>query len=639
MSHTTTSAIVGCVTAAGLAVSASAQPQVTNIPGFALQSWNAGTEVEGRADWHSEAPAASWFNGLRWDWQANTMSDGSGDVIPPSLVPVCDPAVPGISAAFQFPEARAATILPDGTGNRGANWEGQATVGESATHEIWFKPADLTGIHVLLEIGAGNKGVAFVLDDNELLFAQAANDGMGGNSYIYEHRETLTDTAWRQAVIVISYADFTVTSYLDGAFVNSMPIPPSGNYRWTSGNPAGLGTLAQDPLFPAATIAGDLIPAGDFTDFDGLISTHRFYDVDLFAFQVADNYEAFTDADATTRRADFNGDGAVDFNDKLDMVTFFENATTAAHGDPSFPFPADDPGGVQVNDPFNDQAWLGDFHWNRDDGFNPTGAQEPSFQFNAINVLEPVPVNDPAVPAVRTAFVLDGVEGFRGPKFEQADDSGNSGRTQAWVFFDDVTGNHCVYELGGSGVGFAVYAIGDELVATINTSANDGLDVAELSSGAGALTPGWHFIETIVRRTPGTTGEGYELYLDGVQVAAINDDPGPDMMFGTADDIDNFSSGGAGNSNFIGGNQGGYGTIFGTSPLPAGFVAGDFTPLNGLAGPFRHIATAPTPATVAAEYAADGAQPVIDARNDADDDGAATFFDVLKNLSEIDAGL
>ncbi|MEO0477229.1 MAG: LamG-like jellyroll fold domain-containing protein, partial [Planctomycetota bacterium] len=220
---------IGClVVAAGCAVSAHAQPQVTVLNGFLLQSWNAATEVPGRDNWHSESPTSSWSNGLRWDWQENTMPDGSGSPVPPSAVPVFDPAAPGIEGAYQFPAARAATILPDGTGARGANWENVAAAGISASFEIWFKPSDLTGSHVLWEIGATNKGVAISLDDDELVFSNAANDGMGGNSYVYEHREPLTGTDWHQAVMVISYNDFTVTSYVNGVAVNTGPIADIG---------------------------------------------------------------------------------------------------------------------------------------------------------------------------------------------------------------------------------------------------------------------------------------------------------------------------------------------------------------------------------------------------------------------------
>lgn len=638
-----------------------AQPQITVVGGFAYQSWNAGTNVV-QDVWRPESFGSSWFDGLRWDWQE---LDGNDELVIPEPMAVFDPAVPGITKAYQFPAARAATIkpfdladLPDpvlmpdeyaaflaSLGNRGPNWENNATVGESATHEIWFKANDLDGTHVLLEIGAENKGMAFALDGAELVTVVRATDGMSGNEFTYEHRETIEAGRWYQAVLVIGFGDFTMRTYLDGVQVDSEFVTPSANYRWTGGNPAGLGTIGSDPEFPDVGIAGGVIPAANFTDFDGMIATHRFYDIDLLPDEILDNYEALTDAGASLRRSDFNQDGAVDDSDQFDYVTWFANSTNAPTGPVEFPFPSSPGGGVQSNDPALDETILGDFIANRDGGFNPTGSQEPSFQFPAMNVLEPVNLYDPAVPSIRTAWVMNGLEGFRGPKFEQADDT-TSVRFQSWMYFDDVSGNHCLFEAGGSGVGFSIVSLGDRIAAAVNTSANDGADEITITSAPGVLTPGWHLIELVVRRFTADTdgdmaadlGQGFEAYVDGVQVAAINDMPGVDGVFGTADDVNNFSPAGAGTSNFIGGNQGAWGQVFGTAYLPAGTLPEDLMPFNGMVGPFRLIQTSPVPADIAAQYVAESSQAVIDARNDTDGDGAATFFDVLANLEVIDAG-
>ena len=638
--------------AAGLA---QAQPQVTVVPGFTWQSWNAGTNVVENI-WRPEAFGASWNNGLRWDWHE---TDGMGGVVIPQPMPVFDPGVPGITKAYQFPGARGATILPDGTGNRGVNWENNATAGESGTLELWFKANDLDGRHVLWEIGATNKGAAFELDGGNLITAVRTTDSGNVNTFSYTHSEPINAGQWYQAVLVINFASFTIDTYLNGVEVDSQPIPtPSATYRWTGANPAGLGMIGADPGFPGVGIAGDdpdgIIPVPDRTPFDGMIAIHRFYDVDLFPDEIADNYDAITDAGAVTRRSDFDQSGTTDLGDQFAFMTWFGNSTSVPTGGVEFPFPSSPGGGVQTNDPALDETILGDFIANRDGGFNPTGAQEPSYQFPALNVLEPVNIYDTAFPSIRTAWEMNGLEGLRGPKLEQSDDT-SALRAQFWLHLDDVTGNHCLYEAGGDAAGFSLIAVGDQLFAALNTRAefNPATPTApnevEISSGPGVLTPGWHHFDIVCRRfitdlngdgmqTDADLGQGFEIYVDGVQVAAINDTPGPDMLFGTADDVNVIDYQSNNNSNFVGGNQSGYCQVQGSIRAHSSVDTGSLTPFNGMAGPIRIIQNQPAPSEIAAQFAAESAQVVIDGRNDFDADGAATFFDAIQSLKMIDAG-
>lgn len=613
---------------------AQAQVPITVINGFNLFTWNAGTEYPGDNVWNAEKPSTGFPAGLRWIW---TERDGIGDVVAPVLQPVYDPAVPGITGAYKFPEARATSLNLDGS-PRGA-WEGQAQPGESGTFEIWFKPEDLTGTHVLWEIGGDNKGIALALEDDELVYAVRASDGAvdpNTNIIDYQHRQVLTAGEWYQAVMVIDLVSFQVKAYLNGNLVNQQAFTPSATYRWTGGNPAGLGTLGTDPGFPDAGIAGDAVANANLTDFNGLIAIHRFYDLDLFDSEVMDNYDAITDADAADRRADFNGDGTIDEADKLDFLSFAAASDTTPISPFQFPFPHNGSGGVQTNDPAMDETFVGDFAWDLDAGFN-SGGQEPTFQFPVVNVLDPVAVNDPAIPSVRQAFVLNGAEGFRGPKFEFADDT-SAVHVLFWLHVDDLVGNHNLFEAGGNGVGFSMFTMGDEIMGHINTSANDGLDEVTVSSGPGVLQTGWRRFEIIVRRfAGGGVGQGYELYMDGQQIAAINDLPGPDGEFGTADDIDNFSPAGTGNTNFIGGNQASLGDDVNSIAIPASVTQDDLTPFNGLVGPFRMIQAQPLPADVASNFAADATQNVLNARVDLNSDGSADFFDVLQQLGIVDA--
>ncbi|MEM1184198.1 MAG: hypothetical protein AAGI53_04260 [Planctomycetota bacterium] len=623
-----TRSIIGTVLAA-CGAAASAQPTlpgITVVNGFLLQTWNAGTTAPGRSDWHPDRPGNGWANGLTWDWQN---LDGNMDPIPPAIVPIFDSSVPGITGAFRFPEARAVN-------RTAAAWESQAQPGTGGTFEVWFKPDDLVGTHVIWEMGATNKGVAFALEDDELVYSVFATDGAGGNVIDYEHRETLTGTGWHQAVITVDFFGFQVNSFLNGQGVNSQGgFAGSATYRWASGNPAGLGQVGSDPLFPTAGIAGDSVPVANVTDFEGYISTIRFYNIDLFGSEVAANYDALTDAAAADRRADFNGDALADADDVLGFLMLAGDSDTSAITPFNFAFPHATGGGVQTNDPFLDETYDGDFTWDRDDGFNPT-SQEPSFQLSA-GTFEPMPINDTSIPNIRRAWVLDGSAGFRGPKFEQADDT-SSGHVEFWLHVDDLVGTHCLFEAGGSGVGFSIISRDDEVAAFVNTSANDGLDVATLTSGAGFLTTGWHKFELVIRRfAGGGLGQGFEMYVDGVLIDAINDEPGLDGEFGTADDINNFSPAGTGNSNFIGGNQAGLAQIQGSAAVPFGLVTGDFTPFNGMVGPFRLNQAQPLPADIAANFAAGSSQNVINGRGDINTDGSSNFFDVLDVLKMNDA--
>lgn len=615
---------------------AQAQVPLTVINGFNLYSWNAGTEYPGDNVWNAEKPSTGFPAGLRWIWAER---DANDSVVPPALHPVYDSAVPGITGAYKFPEARATTLNENGTVRTSFSWEDQAQPGESGTFEIWFKPEDLTGTHVLWEIGGTNRGIAFALQDDELVYAVVASDGPAGpdqNVIDYEYRQPLAAAEWYQAIMVIDLVSFQVKAYLNGNLVNQQAFTPSATYRWTGGNPAGLGTLGTDPDFPDAGIAGDAVANADLTDFNGYIAIHRFYDLDLFDSEIKANYDAITDADAADRRADFNGDGIVDENDKLDFLTFAAGSDTTPITPFQFPFPHNGSGGVQTNDPAMDETFVGDFAWDLDAGFNP-GGQEPTFQFPFANVLEPVPVNDPAIPSVRRAFVLNGAEGFRGPKFEFADDT-TAVHVLFWLYVDDLEGNHCLFEAGGNALGFSMFTMGDEIMGHINTSANDGLDEVTVSSGPGVLQTGWRRFEIVVRRfTGGGVGEGYELYMDGQQVAAINDEPGPDGIFGTDDDINNFSPAGTGNSNFIGGNQASLGDDLNSIALPPFITQDDLTPFTGLVGPFRMIQSQPLPAVIAANFAADASQNVLNARVDLNGDASADFFDVLRQLEIVDA--
>ncbi|MEM1186153.1 MAG: LamG-like jellyroll fold domain-containing protein [Planctomycetota bacterium] len=629
---------------ASLATSAISQVPVSHPSNSALFTWNAATSSPFTQLWIAERPRSRAFpEGLRWAWQR---TNDAGDVLPPEVIRVCDPSVPGITGAFQFPQARAATNTPSLSTSWGENWQNQSfnNPGREATFEIWFKPANLDGTHVLWEIGAPARGVAFALEDNELIFAAAGSNANAASSYASVHREMLTDTEWHQAVIVLDFISFQVMSYLDGVLVDTASIPPAVGYIWANANQAGLGQLGGDPS-TAPSVAAEPVLASEFTSFDGQIAIHRYYDVFLSDNEIADNYDAVTDAPAASRRGDFNGDGVADDGDQLALVNAMALTTTTFFGDVGFPFPAAPLGSSLTADPALAEVFSNSFVWHKDSGGLGTGTN-PNFLFPAISFLVPEKNNDLSVPSVREGFVLDGVEGLNGPNFEFIEDGADaSARVQVWLRVDDLVGTHCLFELGGTnnssgaGAGLAVYSDGDEVIATINTTSDDGLDRPTLTGGAGGLSTGWHLFEIIVRGlTADGVGEGFELYIDGQLVDAVNDQPGPDMVFGTVDDLDVFSAGAGGANNFINANGSAIGWILGTAPLPSGITTGSLTPFNGAVGPVRVSQNQPTPSEVAQQFTDASSQDVVNARLDRNNSGSVNFFDVLKHLEDIDAG-
>lgn len=636
-----------------------------------LHTWNAATAEVGSQDFRPQASNRAWRDALTWHFQqAVSMPDGMGGTIesanPPIAVPVNDPSAPGITAAFQFPEARATTIRLNGpAGMPAAGWEVEALPDTSGALEIWFKLDDLNDNHVIIEIGARNRGIAIAVEGDQLVFAATASNGPATDPSTaivdYVHREPITAGEWHQAVLTVDFLDFRIDAFVDGQSVDTLfaqntdpmgNFPVAAGYRWASANPSGLGTVGSDPdpMFSDAGIAADAILRADLTDFDGQIAIQRFYSAGvLFPSEVLANYNAIVDMDAAVRRADRNNDAAVNGADVANLIDFYDLAT----GDPVaglLPFPVGGPNGAHMGDPALDETYPNDNSWDRNGGFN---AQEPSFLLNS-GVLDPVAVNDTNFPTIRRAFNMDGMadSNFQGPFFQQIDDSA-SVRTQLWVRVDDLVGQHCLFEAGGdndlqTGLGYSIFLSGDRILAGVNARPDDGLDIINLDSGP-IITPGWHLIETVVRAfgPPAGTlasdalGEGMELYVDGVLVDSVNDDAGPDMEFGTADDINNASIRPvpAINNNFIGGNRSGLAAISGVAFVPAGINSAALTSFDGGIGPIRLIQTAPQPDEILVEYQAQTGAAGVNARLDVNRDGQANVLDLIEQLKEIDAGM
>lgn len=170
---------------------------------------------------------------------------------------VSDPTLPGLTAAYSM----------GGTGGgAGLNQYFEASGPRSrqdATFEVVFRlDGSSSGTdRVLFEAGGVGRGVAFVLNQDELTFNV---DGDGSDINL---TQTLTP-GWHQAVGVIDLdqGSDTVTLYINGQEVGSLAGQNIND--WAGGNPAGIGAGSD-------SVTG--VSAGVGAAFEGDLSSVRYY--------------------------------------------------------------------------------------------------------------------------------------------------------------------------------------------------------------------------------------------------------------------------------------------------------------------------------------------------------------------------
>lgn len=158
----------------------------------------------------------------------------------------------------------------------------------SATFEIWFKPASLTGGNqVLFEAGGTTDGLSLTLSGDDLRF-RVKDDGANMTVSVANAINTATIADFVQIVGVYSKnfsgAQDQATLFLNGTSIGT-PSTATGVNDWAGTNNAGLGSLAGGQL--GGNNGGDL---NGYSTFRGQIALFRMYDRALTNDEIAGNY-------------------------------------------------------------------------------------------------------------------------------------------------------------------------------------------------------------------------------------------------------------------------------------------------------------------------------------------------------------
>jgi hypothetical protein len=240
----------------------------------------AGTATAGIDPWRQFDAALDTPGDDVWE-NSGTLQPGQGNnfrfATPQSPSAVNDPIAVGLSAAYDI----------NVTGQiDGADWSfwGQAGGGRAnhpeTTYEVFFRVDNLSGTHLIMEIGGSGAGLSLGMQDGTLVWA--SNPGGAGTDTTHSV-STSIGTGWHHAVGVWNRNTLTTGLYLDGAFVGDVALAP-GTTGWVGGNEATLGGVNTS----AATIF-DLL---DVTTFDGAIAAFNYYNGELSAAQIEANYNA-----------------------------------------------------------------------------------------------------------------------------------------------------------------------------------------------------------------------------------------------------------------------------------------------------------------------------------------------------------
>jgi len=189
-----------------------------------------------------------------------------------------------ISSAYEFPAAVGTT-----------NAFTLATRGADASFEVWFRPSDLTGEHILIEHG-GTAGTALLLDENQVRFASQRS-----LSNVLSQSATLPSGAtsrFHQLVGVVRFLSSdsaAIDFYLNGGFIGS-DSTPSGFDLWAGTSSSGLGDVDTSGADFGGVTLLDAAP----TAFDGEIAIVNFYDFALTADEVGAAFRQFAVPEPST---------------------------------------------------------------------------------------------------------------------------------------------------------------------------------------------------------------------------------------------------------------------------------------------------------------------------------------------------
>ena len=239
----------------------------------------AGTAAAGLSPWRQFDAALDTPGDDVWS-NTGTLQPGQGNnfrfAAPASPIAVNDAVAVGLTAAYDINQ----------TGQiDGANWSfwGQAGGGRAnhaeTSFEVFFRVDNLTGNHLIMEIGGAGAGVSLGMQDGTLIWASNA----GGNADPTVSVSTGIGEGWHHAVGVWNRNTLSTGLYLDGQFVGDVALP-AGTTGWVGGNEATLGGLN--------TSAASTMDLGTITTFDGAIAAFNYYNGELSAEEIAANYNA-----------------------------------------------------------------------------------------------------------------------------------------------------------------------------------------------------------------------------------------------------------------------------------------------------------------------------------------------------------
>ncbi|MEM1099670.1 MAG: LamG-like jellyroll fold domain-containing protein [Planctomycetota bacterium] len=257
--------------------------------------FDAAVDEPGNRAWSSVAPTFEVFN---------FTNEGT-----PTPVAVSDPAVPGITAAYEEGAIGTADTFDrtDFTSNVQASRQ-------DATFEVWFKPDSLAGgDQIIYEAGGSGVGSYISLQDDALsLFVNGQIDNVTAST-------TLTDAEWTQVVGVIHTTfdanfpsqDDYIELYVNGQLAVSTVANLSDINDWAGGNQAGLGVEAGSIAIDGPIDASAQDIAVDEYDFAGQIASLEYFTSALDAATILQRYNDITTAVVVGIVGDYDEDGQV----------------------------------------------------------------------------------------------------------------------------------------------------------------------------------------------------------------------------------------------------------------------------------------------------------------------------------------
>ncbi|MBN4075522.1 DUF4347 domain-containing protein, partial [Gammaproteobacteria bacterium AH-315-E17] len=249
-------------------------------------------EVTSGASLNYEAPAnsATWTTTTgvsSFDWAMTNFGSGT------TYTSDAGSSLPGISSSY--------TMTGGATGSSGGTTTTFDSIGgeTDASIEIWLKPTDLSGNEVIFETGGGTDGLAIYLNGS-VLTIETRDGGTADGTVTYD-----LDTVGGDPLGIFdnsTYLDDPTSEFFQigftlemggnlSLFINGTVVDTDAytGADWTGSDAAGLGRING---------AEAITPVGTWDDFDGDIALFRYYESELDAGEIVENFEAVAQIDS-----------------------------------------------------------------------------------------------------------------------------------------------------------------------------------------------------------------------------------------------------------------------------------------------------------------------------------------------------